>query len=352
MPFINHNDLRNFITQLMQAYGASEDEALLVSEHTVEANLVGHDSHGVIQIPTYIDRIQRGHIKPGVKIEVTNETRTTARINGNWGFGYHVSDFAMKLAIKKAREDNIAAITVVQQSHVGRVASYPLMAAKEGLIAIMTADSGRGPKMVVPFGGKERKLGTNPICIAFPSNLEGTMFIDMATSSVAAGKINLARSRNENIPQGWIIDKDGNQTNDPNDFSQGGAILPLGADQGHKGYGLSAAVETFSGILTGLGFGVSKDGIHNDGCLMIVMNVEAFRDLEVFKQEVTEFALDLSSTEPASGFERVYYPGEIEHVTKQERIKTGIFVEEATVSNINKFADDSDVKGNLDVYLQ
>ncbi|MCL0044474.1 Ldh family oxidoreductase [Dehalococcoidia bacterium] len=330
MPIFTHSYLHKLVFHVLRAAGANEEESEIIASHSVGANLAGHDSHGVIQIPTYVDRIKVGHIVPGASIEVLDETPSTARIDGHWGFGYVVSTRAMELAIQKARETNVAALTIFRQSHVGRVADYPLMAAREGFIGIMTADSGRGPKSVVPFGGRERRLGTNPICIAFPSDLDGSLFIDMATSAVAAGKVDLARSRKESIPYGWVVDKNGNPTTDPNVYIQGGSILPLGADQGHKGSGLSVAVEIFSGILTGLGFGASTTGIHNDGCLMLVLNVEAFRPLKSFKREVTEFAKYINSTSPAPGYDRVYYPGELEHLTKQRRLQEGIYIEDAT----------------------
>ena len=160
------------------------------------------------------------------------------------------------MAIDKAKEHGVAAMTVHYQSHVGRVGDYPTMAVNEGMIGLVTADSGAGPKNAAPFGGLARRLGTNPISIGVPSDLEGPVLLDMATSAVAMGKINLQRSRNEPVPLGWIVDKDGNPTTDPNDYFAGGAILPVGADQGHKGYGLSFMVEMFSGLLTGLGFGI------------------------------------------------------------------------------------------------
>ena len=242
----------------------------------------------------------------------------------------HVSNFVMQAIIEKAAASGVAAATVYRQGHVGRVAAYPIMAAKAGLIGMMTADSGRSAKGVVPFGGREARLGTNPICFAIPSNLEGPLFIDMATSAVAAGKISLAVARGKSIPEGWILDKNGNATNDPHDFSDGGAILPLGGTEGHKGYGLAAIVEIFSGLLTGLGFGVDPTGRHNDGCFLAAFNVEAFRSLETFKQEVTEFAHYLKSTPPAKGFDEVYYPGEIEHLRTQSGLEHGIEVEEST----------------------
>ena len=119
------------------------------------------------------------------------------------------------------------------------------MAAEAGMIGMMTADSGRSAKSVAPFGGREARLGTNPICIAMPSDLDGPFFIDMATSAVAAGKLAVATARNVPIPEGWLLDKDGNQTTDPGALRQGGVMLPLGGPEGHKGYGLSATVEIF-----------------------------------------------------------------------------------------------------------
>ena len=277
MHTVQADRLRDIAAQLLMGAGASAEEAEIVSRHSIGANLVGHDSHGIIQIPTYIDRVKRGHIMPGAEYEVIRETSTTTVVDGHWGYGYVVSERAMKTTIAKALEHGVAAATVFRQSHVGRVADYPIMASNEGLIGMMTADSGRSAKAVVPFGGKEARLGTNPLCLSMPSNLEGPMFIDMATSAVAAGKLGVAVARGTSVPEGWIIDKDGNPSTDPSDLRSGGAVLPLGGDQGHKGYGLGVMIEIFSGILTGLGFGHDPSGRHNDGCFMAAFKVDAFR---------------------------------------------------------------------------
>lgn len=330
MPVLNHEYLNKVCYHIFRALGASEEEANIVSNHVVKANLAGHDSHGVIQVPVYAERIKMGHIVPGAPFEVLDETPATARINGNWGFGYVVTERAMKMAIEKAKANGVAAITVFYQSHIGRLGDYPTMAAREGMIGLITADSGKGPKAVAPFGGSARRLGTNPISIGVPSDLDGTVLLDMATSAVAAGKVSLAISRQESIPSTWVIDKDGNPTTDPQDYFDGGAILPVGADQGHKGYGLSFIVEMFSGILTGLGFGIDPQARHNDGCFIAVFNVAAFRPLAEFKREVREFAEFVKTSPPAKGFKEVLYPGELEWRTEQQRRRDGIFVEDAT----------------------
>ena len=347
MPTVAADKLREIATALLRGAGASDEEAAIVSRHSIDANLAGHDSHGIIQIPTYIDRIDVGHLVPQAPFEVVRDTSTITVIDGHWGFGYTVSEKAMRMTIDKAREHGVAATTVYHQGHVGRVTDYPVMAAEAGMIGMMTADSGRSAKQVAPFGGREARLGTNPICMAMPSNLEGPLFIDIATSAVAGGKISLALARGERIPEGWIVDKDGKPTTDPAALQQGGSSLPLGGEQGHKGYGLSVMVEIFSGILTGLGFGVEPSGRHNDGVFMATFDVEAFRPLEEFKQEVTDFAMYLKETPPAPGFSQVYYPGELEHLTTQRKMKEGIEVEDATWERLRELATKYGVASNL-----
>src|ERR1700740_2088348 len=330
MPKIQADRLEEIGRALFEAAGSPKEEAALVMRHIVGANLVGHDSHGVIQIPTYIERIKVGHIVPGAPWKIVQESPTTTVVDGHWGFGYVANERAMPLTIEKAEKSNVAAATVFRQGHIGRLASYTLMAAEAGMIGLITADSGRSPKAVAPFGGREARLGTNPISMAIPSDLEAPLYLDMATSAAAAGKIAVAVARNQPVPDGWIIGSDGKPTNDPRQLRQGGALLPVGGSEGYKGYGLSVMVEILCGLLTGLGFGVEPTGRHNDGCFMAVFKVDAFRPLEQFKKEVGEFARYLKATPPSLGSSGVLYPGEIEHLREVERRKTGIDVEDAT----------------------
>jgi len=330
MPRIAAGKLEDVIRRLLAACGASADEAEVVARHVVDANLCGHDSHGAIQIPTYIERIEKGHIVPGAPFEIVRESPTTTVVDGHWGFGYAVTERALKLTMEKAERRNVAACTIFRQSHVGRLGAYPAMAAKAGFIAMMTADSGRSPKAVAPFGGVEPRLGTNPIAMAAPSARSEPVLIDMATSSVAAGKIKLAQARGKAIPEGWIVRPDGRASTDPNDFDNGAVLLPLGGSEGHKGYGLSAMVEILSGLLTGLGFGVEPTGRHNDGCFLALFKAAAFRDPEEFGREVDEFVDYLKDTRAAEGFGEVLAPGEIERRTAEARRADGIDIEDAT----------------------
>ena len=176
-----------------------------------------------------------------------------------------------------------------------------------------------------------------------PSNLEGPFFIDISTAAAAGGKLDVAASRGQRVPEGWVIDSEGKSSTDPRAVEQGGALLPLGGPEGHKGYGLAAMVEIFSGILTGLGFGVEPSGRHNDGVFMAVFDVGAFRPLDEFKTEVTEFAQYLRSTPTMAGVERVYYPGEIEHLRASRKWRDGVDIAPPTWERLAALAGELDV---------
>jgi LDH2 family malate/lactate/ureidoglycolate dehydrogenase len=340
MPNISADRLQEFVERIYIAKGVAPEEAAIVTRHQVEANLAGHDSHGVMRTPTYLTAIDKGHIVPGAPYVVERQTDTSSVINGNWGFGFTVTQRAMEETIEKAAATGVAMATVRQQSHVGRLGGYATLAADRGMIAMMMADSGLGPKSVAPYGGRTVRLGTNPMCFAAPSgNPAAPVLLDMATSAVAVGKIKLARAKGESIPEGWILDADGNPTTDPADLERGGAVLPLGGDQAHKGYGLSFIVEMFCGLLTGLGFGLDPQGRHNDGIFMAVFDIARLHDEPGFERLMTDFITYLKETPLASGFDEILYPGEFEYRTAQRRRQDGIEVDEETWTELLKLAD-------------
>jgi uncharacterized oxidoreductase len=348
MPVHSAETLTRIAAALLRGAGAPAEEAETVARLCIAANLAGHDSHGIIAIPDYIARIGKGHIVPGAPFTIVQESPTTTVIDGNWGFGFVVNERAMNITIEKARTQNIAACTVYRQGHVGRLASYPLMAARAGMIGMAWADSGRSPKAVAPFGGREARLGTNPWAIAIPSDLEGPMVLDMATSAVAVGKIKLAQARGQKIPKGWVVDKNGALTEDPAAYGQGGALLPLGGPgEGYKGYGLAVIGEVLCGLLTGLGFGVEPTGRHNDGTFMLAIKVDAFRPLLGFRSDVKDLAEYLKATPPSEGSAGVLYPGEVEHRTEQKRRAEGIAIEDATWAKLKALAEQYGIAGEL-----
>jgi LDH2 family malate/lactate/ureidoglycolate dehydrogenase len=339
MVVVMAEELHPLVARIYEAAGTPPEHARTVADHQVGANLSGHDSHGVHLLPTYVERIDKGHIVPTARPVVLKETPTSLYVNGNWGFGPVVSDWTMERVIAKARDMGLAMASVREQSHIGRLADYPLMASRAGMVGMIMADSGRTAKSVAPFGGREARLGTNPLSIALPSNLPAPVFLDMATSAVAAGKLKVARARGQSIPLGWVLDREGRPTTNPNDFYGGGVMLPMGGAEAHKGYALSFMVETLAAILPGLGFGVYPQGPHNDGVFMLVADPGAFRPAEEFRADVSAFATYLKETPPAEGFEEVFYPGEVEYRTEQKRRREGIPIEEATWQAISQVAE-------------
>ena len=338
MPNVSAEQLTEIAKGLLIAAGASAEEAAVIARYNIGANLVGHDTHGIILIPQYIDRIKAGHIVPQAPWVITQETPTTTVIDGNWGFGYAVTDRAMRYTIEKAKKQNVAAATVFRQSHIGRLASYPLLAAAEGMIAMITADSGRSPKHVAPFGGAKARLGTNPDLLRHPVQ-------PGRAAGVRHGDLGRRRRQDQRRHRAWragadrLADRRRGQAHQRSARADaGGALLPLGGTEGYKGTGLAAIVEILSGLLTGLGFGIEPTGRHNDGCFIAVFNVAAFRELDTFKQEVTEFAQYLKATPPAQGFTEVFYPGEIEFRKEQDRRKNGVPIEDATWNKLRDLA--------------
>lgn len=339
MRRVSHERLEAFAKAVYRAVGAPEEHAETVARHQVAANLAGHDSHGVRLLPRYVAAIERGHLDPRARPEVAEETPTTLQVDGHWGFGQVVTEWAMQRCIAKAGEYRVVAGVVRRQGHVGRLGGYTAMAAKAGFIAFMCCDSGQAPKHVVPFGGREPRLGTNPISIAFPSDLDAPLVVDLATSAVAHGKLEVARAKGEPVPTGWILDRDGRPTTDPEDYFAGGMLLPLGGTQGHKGYALAVAVEVLASLLPGLGFGTDPEGRHNDGAFIVVVDPAAFRPLEAFKRDVTAFARYLKATPPADGTPEVLYPGEPEYQAECERRAQGIPIDDHTWHELSRVAE-------------
>lgn len=338
MPSIQAKDLTTLVRNIYEAIGIAPDKAAIVATEQVEANLAGHDSHGVLRTMDYVAWIKRGHIVPAAEMEIVRETPATVVIDGHWGFGFVITKQATELVIAKARATGVAAATVRRQSHVGRLSPYTQQMAENGLIGFMTADSGMAPKYVVPFGGRQGRLGTNPISIAAPSKRHGIAVLDMSTATVAMGKIHVAAARGETIPTGWLIDANGAPTTDPSDYKRGAVLLPLGADQGHKGYGLSFMIEVLSGLLTGIGYGVDPNGQHNDGVFLAAFNVAHFIDPSEFESQMSSFIDEVKDTPLAQGHQEIYFPGEMERRVAERRGRDGISIDDDTWKRLRELA--------------
>jgi LDH2 family malate/lactate/ureidoglycolate dehydrogenase len=246
---VNSKDLYDFCVNVFSKIGVPKNDAEIVSEHLVTANLRGVDSHGAfVRIPHYVSALQQGIINPKPVIKFDKDTPDVTLIDGDKGFGPVIAMKATELTIKKAKKTGISFVGTKNMSHVGMLARYSLKIV-EGMMIGMAATS--SPPTVVPWGGTKPIFGTNPFTIGFPIDKESSIIVDMATSTVAAGKIAVLASKGEKIPEGWALDKDGKPTTDPRVFLNKGMLLPFG---GYKGYGLSLSVEIFAGLLTGSPF--------------------------------------------------------------------------------------------------
>ncbi|MEA3460166.1 MAG: Ldh family oxidoreductase [Chloroflexota bacterium] len=331
MPTFTANQLRCVGQAIFQAVGAPGDVVQRVSGSLVANNLMGHDSHGVIRIPSYLEKIEEGEIVPQARPEVVQETATTALLDGHWAFGQVVATRGMEIAIAKAEEQSIAAVGIFNCPHIGRVGEYPTMAAQQGMVGIAICNSGPLGGLVAPFGGRKPFFSTNPLALAVPADDHPPLLVDFATSIVAEGKVRVARNRGERIPEGWIVDSEGHPSTDPHDLYEGGALQPFGR---HKGYGLSLFIDILGGILTGAGCTSMPDYEGGNGTLMIALDVESFRPLEEFKAYVDRLFAAVKDVPLAPDFEEILIPGEPEYRTKAQREREGIFVEEVTWEQI------------------
>lgn len=314
---------------LFQALGASGAEADLATSELVKSSLLGHDSHGVMRIPEYLGFIEDGSLKTGTTIETRQTSPTTAEVDCGYGFGAVGATAAIETGIQIAREQGTACVITRNCNHVGRLGSYVTTAAEAGMVAIATCNSPSYGHHVLPYGGREGRLATNPIAYGAPTT-GNPIVADFSTSVAPEGKVRFYRNENKAVPDGWILDSDGQPTNDPNDFygPPKGGILPLGGTVGHKGYALGLLVEILGAIFAGVGS--TSTEVFGNGVCFIVLNTNSFTQAETFAQLMSDSADYMKSSAPAAGFDEVLVPGELEFRNLAQRKQTGIPIDPAT----------------------
>lgn len=341
MPRLQAGALRSLVRRMFEALNVRRDEAVWVAELLVRANLAGHDSQGVIRIPQYAQALQSGLVQSGITPEIVKESTATALIDGHWGLGQVVARYAIQLALQKARRTAISSVCAYNLYQVGRLADYTRMAAELNFAGLMMVNGGGASPSVAPFGGASGRLATNPLSIAFPTGSSVPFVLDMATSVVAEGKIRLQRTRGEHTPEGWLLDHHGHPTTDPNAFYQQlrGAILPMGGDAGHKGFGLAMVVEILGGILARAGYAGSGAQRFSNGTFIVVIDINAFVDPQEFRREIDALLAYVKSAPKAPGVEAIFYPGEPEALEQKRREQEGIPIEEETWQQITVLAE-------------
>jgi hydroxycarboxylate dehydrogenase B len=335
MAKFSPSQLKTLTREIFVRKGASQEDAETVSDLLVRANLAGHDSHGVIRVSSYVQAIDDGKLDPKAKAVIEMDSGATALINGNWGFGQVVASEAMRTAIDKGKKYGVSAVSIHNCWHVGRMADYCLMAEEQDMIGLTVVNS---VPSVSPFGGVQRIFNPSPLGAAVPSGMERPFMLDISMSVCAQGKIDLKRARGESLPPGWIIDRNGNPSVDPNDFYEGGSILPIGGDVGYKGYGMAFLIDILSGALSGSGCASSPDFKGGNGVFMLALDVARFGDLEGFKGRMKEVITNVKTSRRAPNVSQIMIPGEPEFVTEEERRVNGIFVEDPTWDAISKVA--------------
>ena len=338
MPTIHHNTLRECVCQIFERSGAPPDEAKIVSDHLVDANLAGHDSHGVLRASSYARAMQKGVI-PRSKHEVVRENPAMATIDAHGGLGIVAALAAMEKAIDKARSHTFGAVGAYNMGHVGRLGDYPPRAAREGMIGIALLN-GVG-RFVQPFGGTERRLPPNPLSIAVPRQNETPALLDMTTSVVAGGKFDVKRARGEKLPAGWLNDSQGKPVTDPSQMRNDNTTVvpPLGGDQfGHKGFGLAFMVDALAGGLTLAGCSKAPPNIGGNGFLAIVIKIDDFIPLDTYTQEIEGLTEWVKSSAKAPGVQEIYVPGEFEHQNRKRMLEDGICIEDVTWNEIAETA--------------
>ncbi len=325
----------SLIIEILTQLDVPAEEASIVAEVTLDADLKGFSSHGIGRFPQYIKGLEVGTIKPQTEITVEKESAATAMVNGNHGFGHVVTYQCMEIAIQKAKETGIGMVGIHNSNHFGVAGYYSDMAIMEDLIGIITANT---EPAVAPIGGKEPILGTNPLAIGIPSGSH-YVSVDMATSASARGKLLEAKRRGESIPENMALDADGNPTTDPAEALKG-SILPFGA---HKGYALSFMIEIMAGPLVNASFGKAVTGTANPevpctkGDLITAIDPSKFVDVDDFKHDVDDLIAEIKTTP------QVMIPGDFEVMNVKRHQKEGITLDETLLQQLREIAGKVDV---------
>lgn len=348
---IDHQKLCEFVTRLFMAAGAGDDDAREVAEHLVTANLKGHDSHGVGMIPAYVNNIRNGLLQPAAHARVVRDQGAVMLVDGGMGFGQVVGREATDAALQRVGDTGVVCVGVRNCHHLGRIGSYGERCGAAGYVSVHFVNVVGHEPQVSPFGGRERRMTTNPFCCVVPRPDDEPLVLDMATSAIALGKVRVAHMKGEAVVHGALVDHEGVPTNDPAVMFREplGALGPFGA---HKGYGLAVMCELLGGALAGEWTaqpGNPRDNTIVNHMLMFVLDPAAFGGAQRFHQEVTDMVAYLHGTTPARGFDRVRVPGEPERESRATRLAEGIPIDDRSWAGIVKAArlaglGDSDIE--------
>jgi uncharacterized oxidoreductase len=342
MPRVHATDLERLGFEFFTHVGVPEADAQLVSEHMVDAGLLGHDTHSVLRFPQYTNMVREGKVKAGAPLEILQEKDGVLQVSGGWNYGPVTATRAVELAIEKAQTRALVAMTIKDCNHVARLGRFVDIVARQGnLIAILCANGHGSDLAVAPYGGRERRLPTNPLAVGIPTKRDWPIVLDMTTSMTSGGALRDYRNKGLPVPEGSIIDAEGRPSTNVEDFygPPVGAMLPLGFPLvGHKGFGLSLVIDILAGGLSGGGMSQENPPETGNALFLTVFDISAFRDLADFHDDVDKFIDWLKSSPPMEGFEEVMLPGEKSYKTYQARRKNGLDVDDTAWEQITALA--------------
>jgi L-2-hydroxycarboxylate dehydrogenase (NAD+) len=339
--------LTRFVTAVFIAVGVRPADAAIAAAIVITSDLRGIDSHGLPRVRFYVDFFKAGVIDVKATPTIERETASTAAIDAHNGFGPPAAHWAMERCLEKAEATGLAFVTVRNSNHFGIAGYYATMGLPRGLAALAMTNA---TPLVVPTYGREAMLGTNPLAFAVPAGSEPPFILDMATSAVAWGKVEIARRADAALPAGWALDTAGQPTADPQTAV---ALQPLGGAHetgGHKGYGLSALVDILCGPLAGAAFGVHIAGSRTRprrpagiGHFFAAWRPDAFRPIAEFRDDLDIFLAELRATAPLPGHERVYVPGDLERLAEADRRQHGIPLHHRVIADLEAVAAETGV---------
>lgn len=336
MPVLTARSLEDLAFAIATAWGSAEEEARILASHLVEANLTGHDSHGVGMLPTYVRLYREGLLIPNQKLTPIADAGAVLVFEAGRGVGQKMAHEAVACGIERARALGAAVVALRNSSHIGRIGAYGEQAARAGLVFVAFVNVADHDPIVAPFGAARARLGTNPFCVAVPAGPgeEPAILLDMATSTIAFGKARVARNKGEPVPEGALLDRDGRPTTDPGPMVDRfeGALTAFGL---HKGSGLAIACELLAAALIGGQTIVApmRHGIVN-GMLAILIDPGRLAAPVHSRTQIEAVLAWIRSAPPAPGFDRVRVPGDPERVMRAQRLAQGIPLDERTLTEI------------------
>jgi LDH2 family malate/lactate/ureidoglycolate dehydrogenase len=330
--------LAAFAGDVLAAVGVPGADAALVADCLTEAELWGHPSHGLLRLGWYVARIRSGVVDPAATPATVVDRGAVAVLDGREGLGHVLAAAAARDAVRRARDHGVGVVAVRNSNHFGMSAHYTRTMAAAGCVGVLTTNS--SPSMA-PWGGRARTVGANPWSVAAPAGAYGVTVMDLSNGHVARGKIYAARERGTPIPTGWAIDAEGAPTTDPA-AALAGLLLPMA---GHKGYAIAFMMDVLSGVLSGSSFGTGVSGPQQaerrsgSGHLVLALDVAAFLPLEEFNRRMERLIEEVKSVPLATGFDEVFYPGELEDRSRARLERDGIDLPAGTLADLERLAE-------------